>query len=163
MLAEGAFEETFDALFAAAMRPAMKVLRSVDEAEDVAAEVLARMYVDRSRVVGQPWSEAWAVRVATNLAIDRVRRTARRLPTVTSAPGGELEVRLDLADAVARLPKRQRQAVSLRYFGDLSEVEVAALMEVSVGSVKRHVHRGLASIRERLGDAWLHDLGVVEP
>ena len=94
------------------------------------------------------------MRVATNLAIDQVRRSGRRLPAVTVNDTGELEVRLDLASAVARLPKRQREAISLRYFGDLPEREVAALMGVSVGSVKKHVHRGLASIRLDLGDGW---------
>lgn len=149
------FERSFATLFDVAMRPAMRILRSVDEAEDIAAEVLARVYVDRERLTDAPWLEAWTVRVATNLAIDRVRRRARRLPHVHANDDGELEVRLDLASAVARLPRRQRQAVSLRYFGDLSEQDVAALMDVSVGSVKRHVHRGLAQIRKDLGDAWL--------
>ena len=149
-----AFERQFQRLFEVAMRPSSRILRSVDAAEDVAAEVLARAYADWKRLSGAPWLEAWIVRVATNLAIDHVRKAKRRLPSVHRADTGELEVRLDLASAVARLPRRQREAVSLRYFGDLSEQEVAALMQVSVGSVKQHVHRGLASVRLELGDSW---------
>jgi RNA polymerase sigma factor (sigma-70 family) len=148
------FEEAFPRLFDVAMRPAMRILRSVDAAEDVAAETLARVYADWRRLAGAPWVDAWATRVATNLAIDHVRRSKRPLPAVEVAPSGQLEVRMDLAAAVARLPRRQREAVSLRYFADLSEQEVAALMDVSVGSVKTHVHRGLASIRVELGDSW---------
>lgn len=145
------------------MRPATRILRSVDEAEDVAAETLARLYVDWGKLDGQPWLDAWVVRVATNLSIDRVRRLRRRLPTVAPNERGELEVRMDLASAVARLPRRQRQAVSLRYFGDLAEADVAALMDVSVGTVKRHVHRGLEHIRHQLGDAWLQELPEAGP
>lgn len=148
------FERAFDHLFTVAMRPATRILQSVDAAEDVAAEVLARAYADWRRLSGVPWLEAWLVRVATNLAIDVIRRSKRPLPAVQLADSGELEVRMDLASAIAKLPRRQREAVSLRYFGDLSEQEVAALMQVSVGSVKQHVHRGLASIRVDLGDGW---------
>jgi len=58
------------------------------------------------------------------------------------------------AERHQQMPRRQREAVSLRYFADLPEQEVAALMDVSVGSVKTHVHRGLASIRIDLGEGW---------
>lgn len=152
------FERCFDHLFQVAMRPALRILRSVDAAEDVAAEVLARALADWARLRMATWREAWVVRVATNLSIDQVRRSARRLPVVALAETGELEVRLDLASAVARLPRRQREAVSLRYFGDLSEREVAAIMDVSAGSVKKHLHRGLDAIRRDLGDGWRSDV-----
>jgi RNA polymerase sigma factor (sigma-70 family) len=151
---DDAFERSFARLFDVAMRPALRILRGVPEAEDVAAETLARVYADWRRLSGVPWLEAWTVRIATNLAIDQVRRSKRPLPAVAVAHTGELEVRLDLATAVARLPRRQREAVSLRYFADLSEQDVAAFMDVSLGSVKKHVHRGLASIRLELGEGW---------
>lgn len=154
---DDSFEQQFEVLFDAAMAPALRILRSVPAAEDVAAEVLARTYADWRRLAGESWLPAWVTRVSTNLAIDQVRRSKRRLPEVHRAPSGELEVRLDLAEAVARLPRRQREAVSLRYFADLSEQDVAALMDVSTGSVKKHVSRGLRSIRNDLGDAWRFD------
>lgn len=149
------FERDFARLFNVAMGPALRILRTVPQAEDVAAEVLARIYADWARLGAAPWLEAWTVRVATNLSIDQVRRSKRPLPAVAVADTGGLEIRMDLASAVARLPRRQREAVSLRYFGDLPEHDVAALMDVSVGSVKKHVHRGLVTIRKDLGDAWL--------
>jgi RNA polymerase sigma factor (sigma-70 family) len=151
---EQRFESAFPRLFEVAMRPAHRILQSVEEAEDVAAECLARVYVEWPRLAEASWLDAWTTRVATNLALDRVRRRRRSLPRVLPSEDGSLEVRLDLVSAVARLPRRQRQAISLRYFGDLSEQDVAALMDVSVGSVKRHVHRGLEKIREQLGDGW---------
>jgi RNA polymerase sigma factor (sigma-70 family) len=156
--ADEGFERRFDALFRTAIRPAHRILRHPQAAEDVAAEVLARVYVDWSRLGAQPWLDAWITRVATNLAIDQVRRSKRRLPTVRVTAGGEVEVRLDLADAVARLPRRQREAIALRYFGDLAENDVAALLGISVGSVKTHIHRGMAALRNDLGDSWKESL-----
>src|SRR4051794_10654835 len=93
------FDDAFAPLFEVAMRPALRILRSVDDAEDIAAEVLARVYVDWVKLGQQPWIEAWIVRVATNLSIDRLRRQQRRLPRIEPNAKGELEVRLDLASA----------------------------------------------------------------
>jgi len=54
--------------------------------------------------------------------------------------------------ALRRLPERQREAVALRYYLDLSEADIAAAMGVSAGSVKSHLHRGLASLARHLGE-----------
>jgi DNA-directed RNA polymerase specialized sigma24 family protein len=153
------FEAQFLPLFRVAMRPSLRILRDVAGAEDVAAEVLARLYADWRRFDGVAWLEPWVVRCATNLAIDHVRRARRRTPPlVTPGPDGALEVPLDLAEAVARLPRRQREAVALRFFGDLSEADVAALLGISVGSVKTHLLRAMRALRDDLGDSWRESL-----
>jgi RNA polymerase sigma-70 factor (sigma-E family) len=54
--------------------------------------------------------------------------------------------------ALRGLPDRQREAVALRYYLDLPEAEIAAAMGVSPGSVKTHLHRGLATLARRLGE-----------
>ena len=51
------------------------------------------------------------------------------------------------------LPGRQREVLSLRFYLDLSEAEIAATLGISAGSVKTHAHRGLARLAERLGAA----------
>jgi RNA polymerase sigma factor (sigma-70 family) len=67
----------------------------------------------------------------------------------------------DLVVALRRLPRRQREAVVLRYLADLSEAQVAIEMGCSVGAVKSHGSRGLTSLRRHLsesrgrdGDVW---------
>jgi RNA polymerase sigma factor (sigma-70 family) len=52
--------------------------------------------------------------------------------------------------ALRALPERQREVLSLRYYLDLSEAEIAATLGISPGSVKTHAHRGLAALTERL-------------
>ena len=52
---------------------------------------------------------------------------------------------------VRALPGRQREVLSLRFYLDLSEAEIAATLGISAGSVKTHAHRGLARLAERLG------------
>jgi RNA polymerase sigma-70 factor (sigma-E family) len=86
----------------------------------------------------------------------RDRHDARRTvdPSVTtpeaSAVAGAEHERI--VAALRRLPERQREALALRYFLDLPEAETAAAMGVSAGSVKTHVHRGLATLAHLLGE-----------
>jgi RNA polymerase sigma-70 factor (sigma-E family) len=54
--------------------------------------------------------------------------------------------------ALSRLPARQREALVLRFFLDLSEADIAATMQISRGTVKSTVARGLAALREQLGE-----------
>lgn len=56
-------------------------------------------------------------------------------------------------DALRTLPARQREALVLRYYADLSEAEIAEAMNVSRGAVKSHTSRGMAALRTRL-EAW---------
>ena len=153
------FEDAFPRLYADAYRVAFRLLGERSEAEDVAQEACARAYSRWSSV--HDYAEPWCVRVAGNLALDALRARTRavrrqeRLVTAqtTGAGGGRsgevgADERLDLYAALAELPKRQREAVVLRYLGDQSEQDTAALLGLSVGSVKTHASRGLARLRE---------------
>ncbi len=86
----------------------------------------------------------------------RDRHDARRTvaPTVVTPERAAL-VRAEherVVVALRLLPERQREALALRYYLDLPEVEIAAAMGVSAGSVKTHLHRGLASLARSLGE-----------
>ena len=146
------FEEAFDRLFPRAFRLARRIVGDPASAEDVAAESLARAYAQWPRVSSLPHCDGWVLRVAANLAIDHVRRHPPRLEPTEAADAEELlTLRMALAAALVSLPRRQRQAVTLRYLAELSEAEVAVALGISSGSVKTHVHRGLTALRRRLG------------
>ncbi len=128
-------------------------------AEDLAQEALARVYVRWTRVA--PCSEAFTVRVASNLALSHLRTVQRRrriavTDTPVRAPGLTLDQaahqRLDLERALRRLPRRQREVVNLRYLADLPQDAVASALGLTTGSVSRHTARGLAALRIHMGD-----------
>src|SRR5690606_31353748 len=115
---------------------------------------MARAYAHWRKIGDEPWREGWVVRVATNLALDVARSRNRMTEAAMTEEGREdddVAVRLALVEAMARLPKRQREVVALRHLAGLSEAETAAALRVSTGSVKTHLHRGLAALRSRLG------------
>jgi RNA polymerase sigma-70 factor (sigma-E family) len=150
---EEGFEQAFDSLFPRAYHLARRVLGDPAAAEDVAAEALARAYARWGRLAGLPHRDGWVLRVASNLAVDELRRRSRRQQPPPVAPGADevVTLRLALAAALGSLPRRQRESIALRYFGGLTEAEVAAALGISMGSVKTHVHRGMAALRARLG------------
>ncbi|MGH2688789.1 MAG: sigma-70 family RNA polymerase sigma factor, partial [Actinomycetota bacterium] len=151
------FREGYEAAF----RLARRIVAETAEAEDVAAEAFARAYRDWARVGPLPYRQAWVLRVAANVAIDRVRHEERQaritpLPRSVVAASGEDEVavRQALVAALRALPQRQRETVALRYLGDLTLEEVAAALGMATGTVKSHLHRGVASLRRTIGAGW---------
>jgi RNA polymerase sigma-70 factor (sigma-E family) len=150
------FEESFEVLYARAYGVAFQLLGRRSEAEDVAQETLARAYVHWRKI--RSYAEAWVVRVAGNLSIDSWRRT-RRLQLgdghheeapdrATPEPDA---ARVDLHRALRKLSRRQREVLVLRFLADLPEADVAQALGCSVGSVKVHASRGLASLRTTMG------------
>jgi RNA polymerase sigma factor (sigma-70 family) len=142
--------------FAARIAPA-----GVDP-EDLAAEGLARAFAKWPKIRRLPYRRAWVFRVTANIALDGARRraaadrrSARDLPTVpASSPEDDVSRRETLRAALASLPRCQREAVSLRYLGDLSVDESASAMSVSAETVKTHCERGLSELRRLLGRSF---------
>jgi RNA polymerase sigma-70 factor (sigma-E family) len=145
------FEAEFDRLFARAFAVARRLTGDAASAEDIAAEALTRTFVHWGRVRRFEHRDAWVARVATNLAIKSLRRAAPAPGAVVADPSDEAALRLALVDALGHLPRRQREAVALRYLADLSVDEVARTLGVSTGTVKQSVHRALRTLRDRMG------------
>ena len=125
-------------------------------AEELAQDTLARVCRDWRRVRRMDYPEAWASRVAMNLANSFFRRRAaeRRARERLVARSESAAVHPDTAlavsvrQAVAALPPRQRTALLLHYFCDLPFAQVADLMGSPEPTVKSLARRGIARLRE---------------
>jgi RNA polymerase sigma factor (sigma-70 family) len=149
------FDAAFDELLDASYRLAYRMLGDVASAEDVAAEACARALANWKRVGQLSYRNAWVLRVASNLAVDAIRRRTRELHIdVADVSEDDVALRLALGAALKALPRRQRETVMLRYLAGLKEREVADALGLSIGTVKSHVHRGLAALRDKLGDGF---------
>jgi RNA polymerase sigma factor (sigma-70 family) len=150
--------EDFDGLVARIQRR----FRGGVSAEDAVQEALIRAW--QRSVSGEDiesWS-GWVATVANNLARSEWRRreaearAMARYMSLVPAPLGvddwppELQHLGPVAQAVEGLPPRQSQVVVLHYYGDLGLREIAALLGVSEGTVKRSLHRARATLRTRL-------------
>jgi RNA polymerase sigma factor (sigma-70 family) len=154
------FAGRFEELYRVAYRAAYGVLGDRAEAEDCAQEASARALVRWRRV--HDYAPAFVARVSVNLALDRTRATQRanrlrRRPEVDVDRFELAARRRDLATALTALPKRQREAVVLRYLVDLPEADTANAMGCTVGTVKSTVARALDRMRIELGPQWAWD------
>ena len=134
------------------------------EAEDVAQETMLRLWrIAPDWRQGEAKVATWAYRVATNLCTDRLRAGRRRRPVAledapeVADPGSGVVARLveanrvqALADALADLPERQRQAVVLRNIEGLANPEIAAIMGLGVEAVESLNARGKRNLAARL-------------
>jgi len=152
---ERSFEGAFPGLYRSAYRAAYRVTGDAEASEDAASEALTRAGVRWRHIRGRELP--WVVRVATNLAIDHARRQSRVARSADGRPpergADAVYGEVDLHRALETLPKRQRQVVVLRYFGDLSERQIATELGLAEGTVKSHASRGLAALRAQLADA----------
>lgn len=126
-------------------------------AEEIAQEALARAVERWRQVEAMAAPGAWVHRVAMNLAASRFRRAAaerRALRRAERPPSADPQA--DTADAVtvrhtvARLPRKQRTALALRYALDWPVADVAAYLGCSEAAARQHTSRGLAALRGHL-------------
>ena len=127
-------------------------------AEDLVQEGLVKTYVAWRRLRDTANAEAYTRRVITTTAITWWRRkswNAERpnddLPEQL-APYEDTTARVWLWHELRQLPPRQRAAIVLRYYEDLTEPQTAEILNCSVGTVKSQVSAALKKLRARLGD-----------
>lgn len=176
LLAYGAGDPRAAALLTARLTPRLmahagRVLGDRSEAEDVVQEAMLRLWRSAPEwdADGDAKVSTFVFRIVTNLSIDRLRK--RRPKTdldaiaepADDAPGAEARMqqatRMDaLRAALAALPERQAQAVTLRHLEGLSNPEIAEIMETGVEAVESLTARGkrslaalLAGRKEELG------------
>lgn len=145
-----------------------------EDLEAAVQETLVRALTNLDRFSEKGSFAGWLVTIAVNLCRDRLRRI-RLVPFRSLEAAGEetadLLAALPSAEAdperaamgrqavarlqaeVARLPRRQREAFVLRFFGGLELAEIAAVLGVDLGSVKSHLHRAVRRVRQRVEEA----------
>lgn len=129
-------------------------------AEELVQEAFLRAFQRWERVARLDSPGGWTWRVALNLANSRLRRLAaerwarQRMDGVeTVVVDGDTAEAVAVRRAVAALPSRQRAALVLRYFLDLTVDEAADRMDVSADAIRSLTKRGVAALRVQLGGA----------
>ena len=151
-------EELFRAHATALVRLALLLTGDRQEAEELMQEAFLRYH--RSGASPRRGAElAYLRRTVVNLSHGRhrrlglVRRVVPERPAVAASPETDalaVDRRQAVLAAVRALPERQRSCIVLRYYAELSDVEIADALSVSPGSVKTHLHRARAALAERL-------------
>ncbi len=152
-------------LFGAHYRPLVRLANLLLHESGIAEEIVQDAYVRlhaRWHKLRDPDKALAYLRVAVvngcrsalrhRRVVDAHLAASRPPADVPSAESGALDLLTQAAvvDAIRRLPTRQREAIVLRYYVDLSEAEIAEAMGVSRGAVKSHAARAVAALRPTL-------------
>lgn len=142
-----------------AVRLAFLLTGDQHAAEDIVQDAFIRLFGRLQRLRSPDAFEMYLRRTVVNLSRDRFRRLrlerdyAAREGNSSSQPTGvtsQIEDRELIRDVLRNLPHRQRTALVLRFYADLSERQTAEVMQCSVPAVKSLVSRATASLRERM-------------
>lgn len=145
-----------------------RIAGSSRDADDATQEALIRIVRSIDRFDGRAAFGTWAYRIATNAALDELRKRSRRpllravedddvRPTEPVDPLADRTVeavadRLAIEEALADLPEEFRVPVVMRDVADLDYAEIAETLGVPVGTVKSRIARGRRQLVERLGN-----------
>ena len=151
---------------------AVRIVGNDEDAEDVAQGAFVRAYRALPRFRGDSKFSSWLYRIATNRALTHLKRRRRRAVTVDiesgphveagvidDARGEEMSPELVVRDeefrravraAVLELPEQYRVVVTLFYLEERSYKEVAATLGIPMGTLKTHLHRARALLRDIL-------------
>ena len=157
--ADQAVTSLYGAHYRGLVRLATLLLRDVGEAEEVVQDAFVAMHGHWRRLRDPDKALAYLRQAVLNRARSALRRRAVRdrhapapSPHAASAEQQVLATEREhaIVAALRTLPERQREAVVLRYYADLSEADTALAMGISRGAVKSHTARGMAALRQHL-------------
>jgi len=167
-----AFEELVERHQRKAYHIAFGFARDREDAKDLSQEAFLKAFSYLRNFDGRSSFYTWFYRILVNLCLDYKRRQNRnpaetfdenaqnqvepsQAPNKPRAPDQEVlakQISLRVGEVLASLPARQRTAFVLKNHQGLSIKEIAELMETAEGTVKVHLHRAVAALREKLAD-----------
>jgi len=154
--AERAVEELYAAHFRSLVRLAALLVRDVGTAEEVVQDAFVAMHGGWFRLRDNEKALAYLRQAVVNrsrsvlrhrLVVDR--NQPKPAPDMPSAEHGAIALaeRAEVIAALKSLPARQREALVLRFYADMSEAQIAGAMQISRGAVKSHTARAMQALR----------------
>jgi RNA polymerase sigma-70 factor (sigma-E family) len=157
--AELAVIELYSIQYKSLVRLAAMLVRDISTAEEVVQDAFIAMHDGWHRLKDADKALAYLRQAVVNRSRSVLRHrmvveknAPKPAPDMPSAEHGALALleRSAVIAALRDLPERQREAIVLRYYADLSEAEIAATMRISRGAVKSHTARGMAALKAAL-------------
>jgi RNA polymerase sigma-70 factor (ECF subfamily) len=155
-----AFRALVDRYYATVYRVVWRMTGGGAHAEDITQEAFLKLWSNPSQIREAGALKGWLMRVASNLAMDGFRaRPTQALEAASEVSDGrpdaeEVQIRSWAArrvdGAIAKLPERQRLALTLVHFEQMSNGAAAAVLEVSVDALESLLARARRSLKEEL-------------
>ncbi|WP_100374485.1 RNA polymerase sigma factor SigW [Bacillus sp. FJAT-45037] len=168
---EQAFAELVELYKDKVYQVAYRMVGNAHEAQDVAQEAFLRAYTNLDRFDVNRKFSTWIFKIATNVAIDRLRKKKpdfylqdsvngsdhltyeSQLAAVEASPDEQvltMELQEWVQDEINQLPPKYRIAIVLKYLEDLSLKEISEILDMPISTVKTRIHRGREALRKRM-------------
>jgi RNA polymerase sigma-70 factor (ECF subfamily) len=160
-----AFRQLVERYQGAVYNLAYRMLGDPGDAEDAAQEIFVRIYRQLGRYDPARKFSTWVLAIATNYCIDQLRRRRMQLVPLENiipwarareaGPEGEAitqEARDEVQRLITRLPEKYRAPLVLRYFEELSMIEIAEVLGMPEGTVKTQIHRARKALGKLLAE-----------
>lgn len=155
-------------------RIALSLVKNPTDAEDIAQDVFIKVYTSVSTFKGNSSLATWIYKITYNMSLDFLKSHNRRLKRFKTLDDPEdsevlnlsdesflpekafenLELKKDLAEAMAKLPEDQRQIVELKDVHGFSYEDIIEMTGTKEGTVKSRLNRARASLRKMLQSKW---------
>jgi RNA polymerase sigma-70 factor (ECF subfamily) len=158
-------------------RTCMGFLHDKDEAEDLTQEIFIQTYQSLSKFKGDSLFSTWIYRIAVNAALNKIRKSSKGflIQRLESFLGNNNPQNFEIAipenenpenilihkehhqwikQALDSLPENQRTAIVLSKYDDLSQKEIAAIMNTTEGAVEALIQRAKVNLREKLSSIF---------
>ncbi|MEK4041083.1 RNA polymerase sigma factor [Paenibacillus sp. FSL L8-0493] len=133
---------------------AYSYLRTEADALEVVQEASCRAWMKRKKLKDEQSFTPWLIRITINCCMDELRRKKRVIPTEKLAEVATQEMksndRIDLERAMNRLKPKYRHVVLLKYYNDMTTIEIAKVLEKPEGTIKTWLREGLKQLRNVL-------------
>ncbi len=138
-----------------------RIVINSDDADDATQMALIAIVRALPSFDGRSKFSTWVYRIATNAALDEVRRIRRRaIPhdeqTFSGLPvadaSGAVDAQLAVSAALSKVPEEFRVVLVLRHIADLEYDEIAVILDIPVGTVRSRLSRGRSQLSEILGN-----------
>ena len=159
------FESTIEAHGAEVFRYIWRMVADDNEAQDCLQETYVRAWRAFDRLDANARHRAWMYRIATNVCLTHLKRRTRSRqretllhPQIPAAAADSIEaviaseLHARVAQAVERLPQKQRAALVMRKYQELDYDEISAVLECSPAAARANVYQALRKLRAELND-----------
>jgi len=130
-------------------------MRNESDALEAVQETVCRVWMKRRSIREPRYFATWMIRILINVCMDERKKRKRELPSPDAnldrlAASDRTLERLGMAEQLAKLPPRYRMVVVLKYYRDMTVMEIAELLEKPDGTIRTWLHKALKLLRREM-------------